>query len=103
MNPNEFESRLIRMLKKNYLDESQRDHLVEEYASITKRINGSFLDDEIELDDNFILELACCWAAEEVKQSEFYQHFVRQLLIKDNFIYLLRDCFLLDFERKDDL
>lgn len=100
MNPNKLESRLIDLLQRNYLDEDQIDYLVDEYTSKVKQINGSFIDDGILLERNFRLEVAFYWAAEELKHREFYRNFVRQMLVKENFMDLMRDCVILELRRR---
>ncbi len=91
-NENEFEDRLIEKLQKNYLDECQREYLIEEYTNRASIINDLLIDEDVPLEDSFLLELSFCWAAEDISVSECYLYYVSKLLIMENFIFLLRDC-----------
>lgn len=99
-NEDNSESRLIDMLQDNYLDKSQRDYLIDEYTSRAGLIKDLLIDADVQLEDQFILELSFWWAAEDIFVSECYRYYVGQLLIKKNFIYILRDCILLELKRR---
>ncbi len=83
---------MINMLHENYLDENQRCYLIDEYTNRASIIKDLLFDDEVSLEESFILELSFWWAAEDIFVSECYRYYISKSLIKKNFIYLLRDC-----------
>ncbi len=82
----------------NYLSDDQRNFLIEEYTDSSLRIFKSLFYDNIDLDRDFLFQLAFHWSAEEIMDKEYYRYYVSRLLIKMDFSYLLRDIFYLGLE-----
>ena len=89
------EAELFDKLSNNYLDEEQMDYLIDVYSDKALSFCQSFCENEIQLSDNFIKDLSVWWATEDLMHTEIYQYYVRQMLIKPDFAYLMRDYFII--------
>lgn len=82
---------LVELLFENYLEEYQLNFLIDEIFIRSMKIQEQLIKDEVQLPEEFLDQLIVWWAAEDLKQHEVYLYFVDQVLIKENFAYLLRD------------
>ena len=91
--------RMSELLSEHYLDEDQLDYLLDLFVDKAKKNRRHLIDEFVPIEDEFLVELSLFWAADDIKNSEIYRYYRNQVLIKDCFIDMLRDYFIIDMKK----
>jgi hypothetical protein len=94
------EVELKKKLLQHYLDSEQAEYLIRDFAQRVKGYYQYHHNSEMFFDEHFISMLSIYWAAEDLMRTETYRYYLCQMLIKQDFAYLLRDYFMIELYKR---